>query len=64
MTICEKFKLMMASFADIRAAIVEKGGTVTGGYADYAKNIEIYILMIHMHPNINIRLKNRQLCSI
>lgn len=36
MTICEKFKLMMASFADIRAAIVEKGGTVTGGYADYA----------------------------
>ena len=39
MTICEKFKLMMASFADIRAAIVEKGGTVTGGYADYAKNI-------------------------
>ena len=26
MTICEKFKLMMASFADIRAAIVEKGG--------------------------------------
>lgn len=39
MTICEKFKLMMASFADIRAAIAEKGGTVTGGYADYAKNI-------------------------
>ena len=39
MTICEKFKLMMASFAIIRAAIVEKGGTVTGGYADYAKNI-------------------------
>ena len=39
MTICEKFKLMMASFANIRAAIVEKGGTVTGGYADYAKNI-------------------------
>ena len=29
----------MASFANIRAAIVEKGGTVTGGYADYAKNI-------------------------
>ena len=39
MTICEKFKLMMASFADIKAAIAEKGGTVTGGYADYAKNI-------------------------
>ena len=39
MTICEKFKLMMASFEDIRAAIAEKGGTVTGGYADYAKNI-------------------------
>lgn len=39
MTICEKFKLMMASFADIKAAIIEKGGTVTGGYADYAKNI-------------------------
>ena len=35
MTICEKFKLMMASFADIRAAIAEKGGTVTGGYADF-----------------------------
>lgn len=64
MTICEKFKLMMASFADIKAAIAEKGGTVTGGYADYAKISEIYILMIHMHPNINIRLKNRQLCSI
>lgn len=30
MTICEKFKLMMASFEDIRAAIAEKGGTVTG----------------------------------
>lgn len=29
----------MASFADIKAAIIEKGGTVTGGYADYAKNI-------------------------
>lgn len=43
MTICEKFKLMMASFADIKAAIIEKGGTVTGGYADYAKNIrQIY----------------------
>lgn len=43
MTICEKFKLMMASFADIKAAIVEMGGTVTGGYAEYAKNIrQIY----------------------
>lgn len=39
MTICEKLQLMMSSFADIRAAIIEKGGTVTGGYADYAKNI-------------------------
>lgn len=28
MTICEKFKLMMASFEDIRAAIVEKGSTI------------------------------------
>ena len=39
MTICEKFKLMMASFADIKAAIIEKGVTVTGGYSEYAKNI-------------------------
>lgn len=37
MTICEKFKLMMASFADIKAAIIEKGVTVTGGYSEYAK---------------------------
>ena len=61
MTICEKFKLMMASFADIKAAIAEKGGTVM---PIMLKISEIYILMIHMHPNINIRLKNRQLCSI
>lgn len=64
MTICEKFKLMVASFADIRAAIAEKGGTVTGDMPIMLKISEIYILMIHMHPNINIRLKNRQLCSI
>lgn len=61
MTICEKFKLMMASFADIKAAIIEKGGTVTGGYADYAKNIRN---LYYTHHSINIRLKNHRLCSI
>lgn len=54
----------MASFADIKAAIAEKGGTVTEDMPIMLKISEIYILMIHMHPNINIRLKNRQLCSI
>lgn len=61
MTICEKFKLMMASFADIKAAIIEKGVTVTGGYSEYAKNIrKIYFLMKITHQNINILPKNRR----
>lgn len=64
MTICEKFKLMMASFADIKAAIIEKGVTVTGGYSEYAKNIRKiyakYILMKITHQNINILPKNRR----
>ena len=64
MTICEKFKLMMASFADIRAAIVEKGGLLLVDMPIMLKISEIYILMIHIHPNINIRLKNHRLCSI
>lgn len=64
MTICEKFKLMMASFEDIRAAIAEKGVLLPEDMPIMLKISEIYILMIHMHPNINIRLKNRQLCSI
>lgn len=60
MTICEKFKLMMASFADIKAAIIEKGVTVTGGYSEYAKIYAKYILMKITHQNINILPKNRR----
>lgn len=60
MTICEKFKLMMASFADIKAAIIEKGGTVTGGYADYAKNIRQIYSDDDIYHNTNILLKDRQ----
>lgn len=64
MTICEKFKLMMTSFADIKAAIAERVVLLPEDMPIMLKISEIYILMIHMHPNINIRLKNRQLCSI
>ncbi len=39
MTIVEKLQLMMSSFEDIRAAIIEKGGSVSGGYANYAKGV-------------------------
>lgn len=39
MTIAEKWRLMMSSFADIKAAIIEMGGSVTGGFANYAKGV-------------------------
>ncbi len=39
MTIIEKWQKMMSSFADIKAAIIEKDGVVSGGYANYAKGV-------------------------
>lgn len=48
MTICEKFKLMMASFADIKAAIAEKGGvdvpddTPFSEYGDKIRQIQLF----------------------
>lgn len=39
MTIAEKWQLMMSSFADIEAAILEMDGAVGGGYANYAKGV-------------------------
>lgn len=39
MTIVEKWRLMLSSFADIKSAITEMGGTVGTGYASYAKGV-------------------------
>lgn len=41
MTIVEKWRLMMSSFADVKAAIIEKGGTVPDGkgYNRYANAV-------------------------
>lgn len=39
MTIVEKWRLMLSSFADIKAAIIEMGGSITGGFANYAKGV-------------------------
>lgn len=36
MTIVDKWQHMMSSFADIKAAVIEKGGTISGGYNLYA----------------------------
>lgn len=64
MTICEKFKLMMASFRILGRLSLKRVVLLPEDMPIMLKISEIYILMIHMHPNINIRLKNRQLCSI
>lgn len=39
MTITDKWSLMLASFADIKAAVEEMGGSVGTGYAEYAKGV-------------------------
>lgn len=39
MTILEKWRLMMSSFADIKVAIIEKGGNINGGLTAYAKGV-------------------------
>ena len=40
MTIVQKIRLMLSSFADIKAAIEEKGGTISGvGYRHYANGV-------------------------
>lgn len=60
MTICEKFKLMMASFADIKAAIIEKGVPLQVDIRNMLKIYAKYILMKITHQNINILPKNRR----
>ena len=39
MTITDKWSLMLTSFADIKAAVEEMGGSVGTGYASYAKGV-------------------------
>ncbi len=38
-TIVEKWRLMLSSFADIKAATIEKGGNISGGLTAYAKGV-------------------------
>ena len=39
MTIIKKWRLMKSSLADVRAAIIEKGGNINGGLTAYAKGV-------------------------
>lgn len=40
MAITDKWQRMLSSFADIKQAIIDMGGSVTGGYETYAKGVK------------------------